>query len=75
MAERYIMKDLLLFGSARTELFISLSKTAWTIKPVFGFISDTFPIFGQHRRPYIILCGAVGAPSCHALLLCTWHHN
>ena len=27
----------------------------WCIKPVYGLLSDTFPIFNERRRPYIII--------------------
>lgn len=27
----------------------------WCLKPMFGFISDSFPILGYRRKPYIIL--------------------
>ena len=27
----------------------------WCLKPIFGFISDSFPILGYRRKPYIIL--------------------
>ena len=27
----------------------------WTIKILYGLVSDNFPIFGSHRRSYIIL--------------------
>ena len=57
---RYILKDLLLFDPARTELWVSSSKAAWVVKPLWGFVSDSFPIRGQHRRPYLIICGLVG---------------
>ncbi len=32
----------------------------WIIKPLFGFFSDGFPIFGYRRRPYLILSGILG---------------
>ena len=30
------------------------------IKPLYGFVTDTFPILGRRRRPYLILCGLSG---------------
>jgi hypothetical protein len=30
------------------------------VKPVYGFVSDTFPIFGMRRKPYFFLFGALG---------------
>jgi hypothetical protein len=33
---------------------ISILQTLpWSLKLVFGFISDAFPIFGMHRKPYL----------------------
>eukprot|EP01041_Mallomonas_annulata_P009278 gene9278-19257_t len=27
----------------------------WSLKLVYGFISDAFPIFGLHRKPYLVI--------------------
>ena len=32
----------------------------WMIKPLYGFFTDTFPIYGLRRRPYIVICGLAG---------------
>ncbi len=40
---------------------MSLTNLPWTCKPVYGFISDAFPIMGYRRRPYIFLAGLVGS--------------
>jgi folate/biopterin transporter len=32
----------------------------WMIKPLYGFISDSLPIFGYHRKPYIVMSGILG---------------
>jgi folate/biopterin transporter len=32
----------------------------WMIKPLYGFISDSLPLFGYHRKPYIVLSGILG---------------
>ena len=39
---------------------ILLAAYLQVLKPLFGFISDTFPIMGKRRRPYLILCGSTG---------------
>ena len=39
----------------------------WTIKPLYGFLSDGLPLFGYRRRSYLILCGFLGAASYTAL--------
>ncbi|NEO28089.1 MAG: folate/biopterin family MFS transporter [Kamptonema sp. SIO4C4] len=33
----------------------------WVIKPLFGFLSDGFPLGGYRRRPYLIVSGILGA--------------
>ena len=32
-----------------------------TVKPLIGFISDTIPLFGYHRRSYLVLASVTGA--------------
>ena len=32
----------------------------WVVKPLYGFLSDTVPIFGYRRRSYLIICGLLG---------------
>ena len=39
------------------------------MKPLYGFLSDTVPIFGYRRRSYLIICGILGAPPSPALSL------
>lgn len=33
----------------------------WIPKFAYGFMSDSFPVFGYHRKPYLLLAGAAGA--------------
>src|SRR6476661_7531747 len=42
---------------------------AWSIKPLFGLVSDIFPIAGYRRRPYLILSTAGVAVAFLALAL------
>ncbi|KDO17581.1 hypothetical protein SPRG_17034 [Saprolegnia parasitica CBS 223.65] len=41
----------------------ALLTLGWSLKVVFGVLNDCFPIFGYHRKPYMVLgwflCGAV----------------
>lgn len=41
----------------------SLSGIPWIIKPLWGFISDCFPILGYRRKPYLTIFGFVGVIS------------
>ena len=33
----------------------------WLVKPLWGFLSDSFPILGARRKPYLALSGLLGA--------------
>ena len=33
---------------------------AWYLKPIYGLISDCFPLFGYRRRSYLFLAGLLG---------------
>jgi hypothetical protein len=48
----------------------SLLNFIWVLKPVFGFITDSFPILGSHRRSYLIIFSVVGSIGWY--LLATW---
>ena len=41
-----------------------LGAAPWVVKPLYGFISDTIPIFGYRRRSYLIICGILGEAAC-----------
>ena len=45
---------------ATTNLYYAMSFFPWNMKPLYGLISDNFPIFGYQRKYYILLC-EVGA--------------
>jgi hypothetical protein len=33
------------------------------IKPLYGFISDSVPLWGYRRRSYLAVCGLMGEPA------------
>src|SRR5947209_6340076 len=41
--------------------FFGMIGIAWSLKPVFGLISDFLPIAGYRRRPYLLLSTAAAA--------------
>ena len=51
-------------------LFNSIINFIWVLKPIFGFICDSYPIFGSHRRAYLIIFSLVAIISW--ILLGTW---
>jgi len=60
MSSDYYLKDILKLEPASAQAFKSLTHLPWNIKPIYGLMSDTLPIFGYHRGPYIIMAGALG---------------
>jgi hypothetical protein len=53
----YLVKTLDAEPQMQTTIAI-LSTLPWSLKLVFGFLSDLVPIFGLHRKPYLTL-GAI----------------
>jgi MFS family permease len=51
----FFIKYALAMGEAGGQLFQSLTTLGWMIKPLWGFISDRFPIFGYKRKSWYIL--------------------
>ncbi|KAL8105081.1 hypothetical protein AgCh_029028 [Apium graveolens] len=45
----------------QTAVISGFSSLPWLIKPIYGFISDSVPLFGYRRRSYLILSGLLGA--------------
>ena len=44
------------FSISKITFITSVVAIPWFIKIVYGAISDTFPIFGLRRKPYLIIC-------------------
>jgi folate/biopterin transporter len=60
LAVSFFLKDELLLSPVQMSAIIGISTIPWMIKPLYGFISDSFPLFGYHRKPYILLSGIIG---------------
>jgi hypothetical protein len=56
----YFIKFVLELGDAGGQLFQSLKSIGWLVKPLWGFISDRFSIFGYRRRSWFILMASLG---------------
>jgi hypothetical protein len=51
----YFIKFTLGMGDAGGQLFDALRQSGWFVKPVWGFISDRYPLFGYHRKSWYVL--------------------
>lgn len=63
LAQTYLLKDELHLGPAELSALTGLFSVPWTIKPLYGFLSDGVPLFGYRRRSYLILAGLIGCLS------------
>ena len=61
----------------------SFAAFPWVVKPLYGFLSDTVPIFGYRRRSYLIICGLLGTELTFRVFACkiginaiqNWHQG
>ncbi|MBS3026956.1 MAG: folate/biopterin family MFS transporter [Dolichospermum sp. DET50] len=60
LAVSFFLKDELLLSPVQMSAIIGIGTIPWMIKPLYGFISDSLPLFGYHRKPYIVLSGIIG---------------
>ncbi|KAL7546954.1 hypothetical protein ACHAWF_010304 [Thalassiosira exigua] len=60
LAQTFLLKEDLHLGPAEMSALSGALLVPWTIKPLYGFLSDGFPIGGYRRRSYLALAGAVG---------------
>jgi len=67
LAISFFLKDELGLTPAEVSVLTGFAVLPWVIKPLFGFLSDGFPILGYRRRPYLILSGLLGTFSWLAL--------
>ena len=58
-----LLKDDLGYDPAMVGILTGFTMFPWVIKPLYGFLSDSVPIWGYKRRSYLMLCGALGASS------------
>lgn len=63
LAVGFYLKDDLHLDPAETAVISGFSALPWLVKPLYGFISDSIPLFGYRRRSYLVLSGLLGAIS------------
>eukprot|EP00879_Flechtneria_rotunda_P012967 GHRR01013540.1.p1 GENE.GHRR01013540.1~~GHRR01013540.1.p1 ORF type:complete len:473 (+),score=146.19 GHRR01013540.1:400-1818(+) len=63
LALSFFFKDELAVEPAQVAVLTGLAGIPWVVKPLYGFISDSLPLFGYRRRSYLMLCGLAGAVS------------
>ncbi|MED6194941.1 hypothetical protein PIB30_033354 [Stylosanthes scabra] len=59
----YYWKDVQKLQPSLVQIFAGIYFIPWVLKPVWGILTDAFPIRGYRRRPYFIGAGVIGAVS------------
>lgn len=73
LAVSFFLKDDLGLSPTEVAALTGVGILPWTIKPLFGFLSDGLPILGYRRRPYLLVSGLTGAAAW--LSLATYVHT
>ena len=60
LAVSFFLKDDLGLSPAEVASMVGITMLPWTVKPLYGLISDGFPVFGYRRRPYLLLSSVLG---------------
>lgn len=55
VAMRYWMMEDVKVSPAQMSAIFGVVAIPWCLKPIYGFISDSYPLFGLRRRPYMII--------------------
>ncbi|MDX1976310.1 MAG: folate/biopterin family MFS transporter [Pseudanabaenaceae cyanobacterium bins.68] len=73
LAVSFFLKDELHLSPAEVAALVGIAMLPWTIKPFYGLISDSLPILGYHRRPYILISSLLATTAW--LTLAFWVKN
>jgi predicted MFS family arabinose efflux permease len=61
LAVNFLLKDGARLTPEQLAYFQAVTLIAWVIKPLWGLISDLFPIFGSRRKSYLMLTSFLAA--------------
>jgi len=59
----WLFRDYSISGP-RMQVYMSISCSAWALKPIIGMVSDLMPIKGYHKAPYVIITSLIGVTCC-----------
>ena len=60
LAVSFFLKDELGLTPAEVAALMGIVALPWILKPLFGFLSDSLPIFGYRRRSYLLMSSVLG---------------
>lgn len=67
LAVSFFLKDELSLSPAQMSAIMGVAVTPWLIKPLYGFLSDSLPLFGSRRRAYLLIAATIGVASWFSL--------
>ena len=73
VATTFYYKDDLQLSIQQVQILASIAVIPWSIKPLYGLLSDVRPVFGMRRKPYLFLSGLLGAAGYFSMA--TWVHS
>lgn len=59
-AQNYYYLDVMKISPIQAQSYSVVTHAPWTIKPIYGILSDCFPILGYHRSSYTTLSSGIG---------------
>lgn len=63
----YYWKDVQRVQPSAVQLYIGFYYIPWIMKPLWGLLTDVFPVMGYRRRPYFVASGILGVASAMAV--------
>lgn len=57
----FLLKEKVGLDPSQMAYFLAVTHLAWIVKPLWGYLSDSFPIFGYRRISYLTLSCALAA--------------
>ncbi|KAI6680414.1 hypothetical protein NL676_034295 [Syzygium grande] len=63
----FYWKDVQRVQPSSVQLYSGLYYIPWIMKPLWGLLTDVFPVMGYRRRPYFVTAGVLGATSAMAV--------
>jgi MFS family permease len=56
---QYFFKEALGFNPAQTTEYLAVLTIPWTLKPLYGLVSDFIPLLGYRRKTWLLLANAL----------------
>ncbi|RHY27355.1 hypothetical protein DYB32_006847, partial [Aphanomyces invadans] len=63
----YLIKDVMKLQPADSQAVMTATGIPWGIKPVYGILSDSLPLFGYRRKSYLVMMNMVGIAAFYSL--------